>query len=351
MKMKCLILFVLACSFLNVYSQAEISFKTRLHDFGTIKEVNGAVAYNFEFTNVGNAPVLIKNVESSCGCTSPEWSKQPILPGKSGFVKATFDPKDRPGHFDKTITVYANAKTSVIELKIKGTVEGKARTILDDYPYELPSGLRLPLDHISLMKVVKGQTKNMSIGVYNNSGRKVSVAFGALPSHLKMRIEPQQIDVKKTAMIYATYNSAMKGEYGRNEDIVEIMVDGKKYNLPVSIFIEEDFSSVDKAVAPAVEINKSYYNFGSTASAQPAQFVYTITNTGKTAVKIHRLYTNDKRVSVVASENEIQPGKTIQITAKTNIGAEAGKLSCLVSVITNCPQTPEVNLRFYGEIK
>lgn len=62
--------------------------------------------------------------------------------GQTGFVKAIFDPKDRPGYFDKTITVFSNAKTPIVELKIKGTVEGRTRTVLDEYPYELASGLR-----------------------------------------------------------------------------------------------------------------------------------------------------------------------------------------------------------------
>ena len=126
--MKVLLSIVFLFASLATFSQAVINFSNRAHDFGTIKEVNGAVSYDFEFVNAGTAPILIKNVESSCGCTSPQWSRQPVLPGQKGFVKATFDPKDRPGFFDKTITVYSNAKPTVVELKIKGTVEGKART-------------------------------------------------------------------------------------------------------------------------------------------------------------------------------------------------------------------------------
>ena len=202
------VLFIIALfSGFTASSQAVITFATRSHDFGTIQEVNGAVSYNFQFTNTGTAPILVKNVESSCGCTSPEWSKQPILPGKTGYVKATFDPKDRPGFFDKTITVYSNARTPVVELKIKGTVQGKARTVLDDYPYELASGLRLPLEEISFMKARKGDVKSMSIGVFNNAGKPVTVPFANLPAHIRLAMEPAQVGNKEKAVIKASYNT------------------------------------------------------------------------------------------------------------------------------------------------
>lgn len=348
--MKGLLSLVFVFAFISAFSQAVIRFDGRVHDFGAIKEINGAVSYNFEFENTGTAPILIKNVESSCGCTSPQWTKQPVLPGKKGFVKATFDPKDRPGYFDKTITVYSNAKPAVIELKIKGTVEGKTRTVLDDYPYELASGLRLPLEHISLMKVRKGETKAMAIQVYNNAGKAVNVSFTGLPAHIRMEIEPAQIANKEKATIKASYNTALKGEYGLNKEDITMTVDGKKYALPVSVFVEENFSRVNLATAPMIDAEKKYYNFGTTPSAQPAVYTYQVKNTGHSPLKIHRIYTNDERVKAGIDKKELQPGETAGVKVSTVAGAEAGKVSCLVSVITNCPATFELNLRFYGQI-
>lgn len=349
MKRILLVVFLFSCY--SSFSQAVINFNARIHDFGTIKEVNGAVSYNFEFVNRGTAPILIKNVESSCGCTSPEWTKQPVLPGKTGFVKAIFNPKDRPGYFDKTITVYSNAQTPVVELKIKGNVEGKARTILDDYPYELSSGLRLPLENISLMNVRKGDTKTMQIGVYNNSGKTLNISFAGLPPYLKLSITPQQVENRGKATIQASYNTAVSGEYGLNREDVALVVDGKKYPLPVTITIEEDFGKVDLANAPVMESDKKYYNFGETTSAKPVAYTYQVKNTGKSPLNVRRVYTNDKRVTADISKKDIQPGESAMVTVKTINGAEPGKLTCLVSVITNCPASPEFNLRFYGEIK
>ncbi len=349
--MKGLVFVACLFAFFTAHSQAVIDFDHRIHDFGNIKEINGSVSYDFVFTNRGTAPVLIRNVESSCGCTSPEWTKQPVLPGKTGYVRAIFDPKDRPGHFDKTITVYSNAKTPVAELKIRGDVEGRTRTILDDYPYELSSGLRLPLDHFSLMKVKKGETKKMTVGVFNNSGKKVQVSFSGLPSYLSLSMEPQVLDVKGTGSIQVAYNTALHGAYGLNEEEVTMLVDGKKYPTRLTVFVEEDFEKTDRAKAPQIQPEKKYYNFGAASADQPARFVYKLTNTGKSAMKIHRVYANDNRLHIGNYAKEVQPGATVELPVETVKGAEKGKLSGLISVITNCPDSPETNLRFYGEIK
>ncbi len=333
------------------FSQAVIQFDSRVHDFGTIKEVNGAVAYDLEFVNRGSAPILIKNVESSCGCTSPEWTKQPVLPGKKGFVKATFNPKDRPGFFDKTITVYSNARTPVVELKIRGTVEGKTRTILDDYPYELPSGIRLPIEEISLMKARKGEVKTGTIGVFNNAGKQVAVSFSGLPAHIQISMEPQQFANKAQGILKASYNTALHGEYGLNRENVTMVVDGKKYDLPVSVYIEENFAGVNVATAPVAEADKKYYNFGQTTSGQAATFTYQLKNTGKSVLKVRRVYSNDNRVVAEVARKELQPGETTAVVVRTVAGADKGKVTAVVSVITNSPAAPDLKLRFYGEIE
>lgn len=111
---------------LNAQGGANIHFPEEKHNFGTIKEVNGPVAYHFEFINKGQSPLIIKDVEATCGCTTPEWTKKPIMPGQKGSIKAIYDPKNRPGTFEKTITVTSNAQNkNKYTLKISGEVEPK----------------------------------------------------------------------------------------------------------------------------------------------------------------------------------------------------------------------------------
>ena len=101
---------------------ADFKFDTEVHDFGTVKE--GVQAeHTFKFTNTGKEPLVITNVQASCGCTTPTWSKEPIKPGAQGSVTAIYNSKGRPGNFNKAVTVTSNAKTAQKVLFIKGNVE------------------------------------------------------------------------------------------------------------------------------------------------------------------------------------------------------------------------------------
>ncbi|MDR0983114.1 MAG: DUF1573 domain-containing protein [Culturomica sp.] len=348
---KYFILFVLLIVVSTAYPQAVMEFVTTSHDFGNIKETDGPVSYDFVFKNTGNAPIILKNVESSCGCTSPQWTKQPVLPGKTGFVKATFDPKDRPSYFDKTITVTSNAKNSVAELKIKGNVEPKNRTVLDDYPYEQPSGIRLPFDHLSLISAVKGDLKQVEIKFYNNSGKDVKILFPKLPDYLKITVEPEPVKSKSVGVFNIEYNTVLKGEYGLNTEIVEMSVNGKLYPVRLSIFIEEDFNGIKMSTAPVIEVAKKYYNFGTVKRGQQAGFTYEITNSGKSTLKIHRVYSTDENIGTQLSKNELGEGETAYLKVFTNGNIPAGKISAIISIISNSPINSELKLRFYGEIQ
>ncbi len=97
-----------------------LAFKMDTHDFGTVPE-GPAAEYEFKFKNTGKEPITISKVQASCGCTTPSYSKDPVLPGKEGAIKASYNTNGRPGAFTKTITVVSNAGTKVVT--IKGTVE------------------------------------------------------------------------------------------------------------------------------------------------------------------------------------------------------------------------------------
>ena len=99
---------------------AKIEFKTETIDYGTIEKGADGLRV-FEFTNTGNAPLIISKVKSSCGCTVPKWSDQPIMPGERGEIQVKYDTK-RVMPIRKTITVTSNADRPTIALKIKGNV-------------------------------------------------------------------------------------------------------------------------------------------------------------------------------------------------------------------------------------
>src|SRR5204863_8599248 len=84
-----------------------LSFKEEIHNFGMITE-GEKVKYSFSFVNTGNADLIISNAQASCGCTVPEFPKQPILPGKSGAINVIFDSSGKDGYQRKEVLIKAN---------------------------------------------------------------------------------------------------------------------------------------------------------------------------------------------------------------------------------------------------
>ena len=95
---------------------AKIEFKETTIDYGTIEKGANGVR-TFEFTNTGDAPLIVSKVSSSCGCTVPKKPKEPIMPGMSGEIEVKYDTK-RVMPIRKTITVISNAETPTVALKI-----------------------------------------------------------------------------------------------------------------------------------------------------------------------------------------------------------------------------------------
>ena len=105
---------------------AKIEFKTEVIDYGTIEKGANGIR-TFEFTNTGNAPLVITNVKSTCGCTVPKKPKAPILPGETGEIEVKYD-TNRVNPIRKTITVCSNAERPTVALKIKGLVVDPNKT-------------------------------------------------------------------------------------------------------------------------------------------------------------------------------------------------------------------------------
>ena len=117
---KIILVAVIALISFTASAQAKIKFKTETIDYGQIEKGSDGVRV-FEFTNIGNADLIIQDVKSSCGCTVPEKPKDPVAPGKTGVIKVKYDTQ-RVGKIRKTITVYSNATEAIKAIKIKGEV-------------------------------------------------------------------------------------------------------------------------------------------------------------------------------------------------------------------------------------
>ncbi len=118
-----------------------MSFDNETYDFNEVLE-GVKVTHDYVFTNNGIEPITLTNVKASCGCTTPTWSKEPIMPGKTGTITATFASQGRAGVVNKTITVTSNASEPTKILFLKGTV--KKAAVETSTPEKVPSLMSTP---------------------------------------------------------------------------------------------------------------------------------------------------------------------------------------------------------------
>ena len=129
MKKLALIALVALIGFAAQAQQAKISFKEDTIDYGNIAKGSDGLRI-FEFTNTGDAPLIISDVKSSCGCTVPKKPNGPIAPGASSTIEVKYD-TNRVGPIRKTVTVYSNASEPMLALKIKGEVMSDSSSVLE----------------------------------------------------------------------------------------------------------------------------------------------------------------------------------------------------------------------------
>ena len=122
-----LLLTIVMSGILFAQNKPEVTFKKNVHDYGSIKEEVEVAVSEFEFTNTGKSPVVIQRVIASCGCTTPSYTREPVLPGKSGEIKVAYSTSFRPGTFQKNIRIYTNVPDTVYTLTIRGNVIPKPR--------------------------------------------------------------------------------------------------------------------------------------------------------------------------------------------------------------------------------
>lgn len=225
----------------TIFSQESgISFKETTHDFGTVSEDAGKISYDFEFTNTGNTPVALTNVKASCGCTTPEWTKEPVAPGKKGTIKVTYTTTGRPYKFNKPVTVTssANGVTSTTTLYIKGDVTPKSQSpnfqATSATSFE---GLSLSKNQLSF-SLVQNDKKMEFIELENKGNSSVKIEMGKTPDYITVTSNVKELKPgAKETLVIVCDASKIKKE-GTYDDSFVVLVSGdsdKKINQKISI--------------------------------------------------------------------------------------------------------------------
>ena len=344
--------FALLTLFVNAIAQqktANISFETTSYNFGSINEVDGPVTHKFTFTNIGAAPLIISTVQASCGCTTPDWTKEPVLPGAKGFVVATFDPRGRMGVFNKNVTVNYNGDPSTVLLSFNGEV------IENKFPYQFGE-LKGKAPQITLGNVYIGQPKTEKLELMNPTSKAIKLECYNIPKYISVLNNPLTIEAGQTKDLVIVYDGAARNDYGFVFDNFMVKFNDIEggINLTVSGNLMEDFSKLsdkEKQNAPRVLAPQPEFNFVSMNPGEKVSHRYTLKNIGKSELKIRKVTPSCGCTTVEQPSKGIAPGDSIYIPIEFNSAGKSGEQNKTIQVFTNDPINPRLMLWIKGTIK
>ncbi|NPA35938.1 MAG: DUF1573 domain-containing protein [Chlorobi bacterium] len=347
--------FLLSIQAIAQHAKPYINFKEKIHDFGEFNESEGLKTYVFNFTNTGGQPLILHKVNASCGCTTPTYTKKPIPPGGSGNIKVVFNPKNRPGNFNKTITVSSNAENASVILRITGKVIPRELTLNDKYPANM-EGIRLESTHIAFTRMTPDQKKTEQLKIINTTDAPVKIGFVNVPKHLSIKCFPETLKPGEKGVISATYNAKLKNDWGFVVDNLFITLNDKrnyKNRLAVSANIVEDFDSWSEEQmknAPKIEIPEKVFNFGEIKQGEKVEHKFKVTNAGKSPLIFRKIKASCGCTAIKPQKMELAPGESTYITAIFNSAHKKGRQNKSITIISNDPKNTTVLLRISGNV-
>jgi hypothetical protein len=352
------------------------------HDFGEVFMSDGAVSHSFKIKNISKDNIAIYSVLSSCGCTKVSWTKDDIKPGATGTVSANYSNDEGPYPFDKTLTVYISDVSRPVILHLRGTSLEKARPLKELYPLHYGS-IGLKEAAIRTGNLSQGEQKNGYVKIANLSSKPVKVSFKNISEGLSLSVEPSTIPAGKIADLH--YNITSDREHwGSCWYLATLLVDGKEVkatgksvpeeeiaggehfirnhrtdigagtaNIGFQAMLKENFSSLTaerKKSAPAPFLDESNFSFGRIKAGKTVHVTYTVTNKGKSPLKIYSIDSECSRLTF-GKLPTVQPGGKAKIEMDFDTtGLLKGEVTVVVNMTTNSPARPLVNGYIVGFI-
>ena len=342
----------------QAFAQDNLDFDNPDFDFGTIEEMGGPVDHKFTFVNRGLEPVTIVAVQASGGCTTPDWSKEPVAPGESGYIMARYNPMNRPGAFRKSLKVTTSIPTLKKTLYIKGSVNPKPRTIADDLPTKM-DGIRVQYRSFNFGKIKNNEPIRKSFDVYNDSEEVISFIEDKIeaPKFIQVAYEPVSLQPREKGKIWVTYDPGQVGELGFNSSKLSLYTseaDGKHLKqFNVLSTVEEYFppmSEEELAKAPRLAFDKTAHNFGKMEKDTAAETEFFLTNKGQESLNIRLAKSNCGCTVVDLDKEDIKPGETVKMKVKFDSKGRRGRQYKTVTVFSNDPTAPTQVISIRAEV-
>jgi len=333
-----------------------LKFQEKIHDFGDVAEHNGSVVHEFSFLNKSTRPLIILAVQPSCGCTTPGWSKEPIAPGKTGFIKASFDPRGRPGYFNKSLSVSTDLDGNMIVLQIKGNVVDKK---LETGPYDLVvenGNLRFRNSSFNVGKLfINKEAVTVDFPTYNNGGDSIRFLEVVSPSHIKLNL-PTAIPPNSPGKIRITYDAKLAGQYGFSTNTILIKTNDKlqpEKSFAVYATVEEYFSALtveEQAKSPVLSVDNYELDLGKILTTAVVVRSVKIKNRGKKELQIRFAQSNCSCLVSDVRKMNLKPGEETMIEFRFDPTNREGLQNKALTIYSNDPVNPVQRITVKGFI-
>lgn len=335
--------------------EGDAVFDKLVHDFGDVSMDDGPLTCTFTVTNNGTEPLVLFEVVSSCGCTDVTWTREPLQPGKSGTISATFKNEDGPFPFDKTLTVYISGQRKPVILRLRGTVHEKKKSLSELYGAQKLGDFGLKARDYKAGVLKQGLTVSETATVANLGRKPLKVEFTEVSEHLKLNVSPNPIPAGSTATLVFTIEAA-PGLYGKHTYTAVPVLNGRKASAPISVWstTRENFDKWtdeerNNGAIPVFE--NSTANFGIVKAGDPVEVTFNCSNRGKSTFHIYQADPEDSALKVLEM-TDCEPGGKGLVRVSLNTSAvEKGEAVIMLTLTTNSPLRPVVNLFVAGQIQ
>lgn len=347
----CALFIVFIINVLPVHSQTPpLRFEELSWDFGEIAEAGGKVTHRFVFSNSGGHPVVVSDAVATCGCTVAAFSKRPVSAGERSEIVVTFDPTNRPGAFDKSVSVFTSEGGAPIRLRITGRVVSRERSVEELYPCELGGGLWAAATSYDFGTVPHGTTRRSAVGIVNRSSRPIAVRLrcGRSSGRLDAGV-PMRLAAGERASLDFGYGLPVGcGVYGTLTDEIGFAVDGRSVagRIVVSgIAVDSPLVYSDNS-APKAEISENIVKFGPIKrSSGPAVRRIVLRNGGERPLTVRAVECGAFGCSLQPGERIAAGGRTTCEIRLTPAGCDYGVVVERIRIVTDDPGHPVLTVR------
>ena len=327
-------------------------FDEKKWNFGDVQEDGGEVEHLFSFKNASSKPVVILDVSSGCGCTTPSFSRKPVLPGAEGEVKVVFDPMNRPGRFTKGVVVITSTNERYT-LTVEGNVLPRKLTVEESYPFDLGEGLRMSSNFHAFSFLGRGDSAQEEFVVYNTSSRDAKFKLRATRESGLLKVEsPSVVKAGGLAVIKLSYViPADSKRYGSLDDVFAVVVNGKESKTWLSthaIAVDKFDPAIDDMSRPSCKLSKNFIKFGDIKHGSEVEnHSIEIINEGESELIIRAVEWKSQALKCSLVEGEkIAPGQSRRVELKlSTAGCEYGVWVDRLTLITNDVERPMVSVR------